>query len=107
MIGLSVGHGAKHVYQQGVLLLIPYIKESLRLTDVGVGLIGTARTISSAAGNIPAGIMADMWRSKIALTLPYLPNLNCLTPGVHSTTLSPASTLSAAVPWTLRTWTRR
>ena len=69
MIDLSAGHGVKHFYQQGVLLLIPSIRETLGLSDVGVGLIETARTISSAAGNIPAGIMADMYRSKVSLML--------------------------------------
>ena len=67
--GLSVGHGIKHFYQQGVLLLIPFIKEGLGLTDVEVGLIGTSRTIAGALSNIPAGILADMWRSKVALML--------------------------------------
>ncbi len=67
--GLSVGHGIKHFYQQGVLLLIPPIKEGLGLTDVEIGLIGTSRTIAGAVSNIPAGILADMWRSKVALML--------------------------------------
>jgi len=59
----------KHFYQQGILLLIPFVKASLGLTDVQVGLLGTSRTIFSSAMNIPAGIMADVWRDKISVML--------------------------------------
>lgn len=69
LIGLSVGHMVKHFYQQGILLLIPFVKASLGLTDVQVGLLGTSRTIFSSAMNIPAGIMADVWRDKISVML--------------------------------------
>jgi len=69
MIGLAAGHGVKHFYSQAFLLLIPSVKTYLGLSDVEVGLIGTTRTISGAAVNIPAGILADMWRSKVALML--------------------------------------
>ena len=69
LIGLSAGHALAHMYFQGVLLLIPSAKAGLGLTDVQVGLIGTARTISGAPINIPAGAMADMWRNKVSLIL--------------------------------------
>lgn len=69
MVGMGAGHGIKHFYQQGVILLLPSIKAGLGLTDVEVGLIGTARTISSAAMNVPAGFLADMWRTRVALML--------------------------------------
>ena len=69
MIGLALGHAVKHFYQQGFLLLIPSLKEAMSLTDVQVGLFGTARTISGSAMNIPAGIIADLWRSKVGLIL--------------------------------------
>lgn len=69
MIGLAMGHALKHFYQQAFLLLIPSFKEAMLLTDVQVGLFGTARTVLSAGMNIPAGIMADMWRSKVGLIL--------------------------------------
>ena len=51
------------------MLLIPFVKASLGLTDVQVGLLGTSRTIFSSAMNIPAGIMADVWRDKISIML--------------------------------------
>jgi FSR family fosmidomycin resistance protein-like MFS transporter len=69
MIGLAMGHALKHFYQQAFLLLIPSFKEAMLLTDVQVGLFGTARTISSSVMNIPAGIIADLWRSKVGLIL--------------------------------------
>ncbi|MDO8750312.1 MAG: MFS transporter [Dehalococcoidia bacterium] len=69
MIGLSAGHAVKHFYQQAFLLLIPAVKVALGLTDVQVGVIGMSRTFFSAAVNIPAGFVGDMWRSKVALIL--------------------------------------
>ena len=49
--------------------MLPAIKISLGLTDVQIGIIGSARTIFSAGINIPAGIVADMWRGQVALIL--------------------------------------
>ncbi len=69
MIGLSAGHLVKHFYQQAFLLLIPAVKAAMGLSDVQVGVIGMSRTIFSAAVNIPAGIVGDMWREKVALIL--------------------------------------
>ncbi len=69
MIGLSAGHAVKHFYQQAFLLLIPAVKVALGLTDIQVGVIGMSRTVFSAAINIPAGFVGDMWRDKVALIL--------------------------------------
>lgn len=69
MIGLAMGHSLKHFYQQAFLLLIPSFKEALLLNDVQVGLFGTARTICSSIMNIPAGIIADIWRGKVGIIL--------------------------------------
>ncbi len=69
MVGLSAGHMVKHFYQQAFLLLIPSVKEALLLNDVQVGIIGTVRTVGSSAMNVPAGMMADLWRSKVGLIL--------------------------------------
>ncbi|MDP7241036.1 MAG: MFS transporter, partial [Dehalococcoidia bacterium] len=69
MIGLALGHALKHFYQQAFLLLIPSFKDAMALTDVQIGLLGTARTIFSAAMNLPAGIIADLWRSKVGIIL--------------------------------------
>ena len=69
MLGLAAGHGIKHFYSQAFLLLIPAVKAYLGLSDIEVGLIGSTRTVAGAVVNIPAGIMADMWRSKVGLML--------------------------------------
>ncbi|MQG21137.1 MAG: MFS transporter [SAR202 cluster bacterium] len=69
MLGLALGHALKHFYQQAFLLLIPSFKEAMLLSDVQVGLFGTARTVCSAIMNIPAGIIADMWRGKVGIIL--------------------------------------
>lgn len=69
MIGLALGHALKHFYQQAFLFLIPSFKEAMFLTDVQVGLLGTARTVFASAMNIPAGIIADVWRSKVGIIL--------------------------------------
>jgi len=69
MIGLAMGHSLKHFYQQAFLLLIPSFKEAMVLNDVQVGLFGTARTVCSSIMNIPAGIIADMWRGKVGIIL--------------------------------------
>ena len=69
MLGLAAGHGIKHFYSQAFLLLLPAVKAYLGLSDIEIGLIGSTRTIFGAVVNIPAGIMADMWRSKVGLML--------------------------------------
>ena len=69
MIGLAAGHALKHFYQQAFLLLIPSFKAAMQLTDVQIGFLGTARTVLSAVMNLPAGIIADLWRSKVGLIL--------------------------------------
>ena len=69
MLGLAAGHSVKHFYQQAFLLLLPPIKAAFGISDVQIGVIGSARTIFSAGINIPAGVVADMWRSKVALIL--------------------------------------
>ena len=69
MFAVAIGHGVKHFYQQAFLLLIPYVKNFLGLSDVQIGLIAATRTITGATINIPAGILADMWRTKVSLML--------------------------------------
>ena len=69
MVGLSAGHGVKHFYQQTLLLLLPHIKEALLLSDVAAGGIIGARAAAMGAMNVPAGVLTDMFRSRIALML--------------------------------------
>jgi MFS family permease len=69
MYGLSAGHGVKHFGQGALLVMIPSIKATLGLSDVAVGGISSAQSISSGLANIPAGILTDMFRKKIAWIL--------------------------------------
>lgn len=79
MLGLSAGHGVKHFYNQGFLLLLPHIKDGLGLSDVAVGGIIAMRIAASGAVNIPAGVVTDMFRRRIAWMLTA--SMLCLTLG--------------------------
>jgi MFS transporter, FSR family, fosmidomycin resistance protein len=69
MYGLSAGHGIKHFGQGALLVMIPSIKATLGLSDVAIGGISSVQSISSGIANIPAGILTDMFRKKIAWIL--------------------------------------
>ena len=69
MYGLSVGHGIKHFGQGALLIMIPSIRATLGLSDVAIGGISSAQSISSGIANIPAGILTDMFRKKVAWIL--------------------------------------
>jgi FSR family fosmidomycin resistance protein-like MFS transporter len=69
MYGLSAGHGIKHFGQGALLVMIPSIRATLGLSDVAIGGISSAQSISSGIANIPAGILTDMFRKKIAWIL--------------------------------------
>jgi len=66
---MPTGHALKHFYQQRILILLPHIKTTFRLTDVEIGLIRTSRAISSGAVNIPAEIITDLFRNRISTVL--------------------------------------
>ena len=69
MYGLSAGHGIKHFGQGALLVMIPSIRSTLGLGDVAIGGMSSAQSISSGIANIPAGILTDMFRKKIAWIL--------------------------------------
>ena len=69
LYGLSAGHGIKHFGQGALLVMIPSIRATLGLSDVAVGGISSASSISSGIANIPAGILTDMFRKRIAWIL--------------------------------------
>lgn len=69
MYGLSAGHGIKHFGQGALLVMIPSIRATLGLGDVAIGGMSSAQSISSGVANIPAGILTDMFRKKIAWIL--------------------------------------
>ena len=48
----------------GIALLLPLIREDMRLTFAQAGLLSAASTVSYALGQIPAGYMADRFGPK-------------------------------------------
>ena len=69
LIGLSIGHGIKHFGQGAITVIGPLLKTSTNMSDVAYGGIFSALNVSSGLSNIPAGILADMYRKKIAWLL--------------------------------------
>ncbi len=49
--------------------MIPSIRATLGLSDIAIGGISSAQSISSGIANIPAGILTDMFRKKVAWIL--------------------------------------
>lgn len=69
LYGLSLGHGVKHFGQGALLLMAPSLKNTLGLTEVALGGIFTAQSITSGIANIPAGVLSDIYRKRIAWIL--------------------------------------
>ena len=66
VIGLSLGHGIKHFGQGALTVIGPLLKASMGLSEVSYALIFSSMNVSSGLSNIPAGILSDMYRKKIA-----------------------------------------
>ena len=88
MLGLSAGHGIQHFYQIGLLLLLPHIKEAMALSDPAMGAIVAVRSGASGVMNVPAGIMADMFRRRVAAMLTV--SMLCLTLGYVFVGIAPS-----------------
>jgi len=69
VIGLSLGHGIKHFGQGALTVIGPLMKATLSLSEVSYALIFSSLNVSSGLSNIPAGILSDMYRKKIAWLL--------------------------------------
>ena len=69
MWGLSAGHGVKHFCQNAWLILMPEVRAAFALSAVAVGGIFAAQQIASGLTNVPAGILTDMFRRRVALML--------------------------------------
>lgn len=76
---LSAGHLLKHFYQNAFFILVPEIKASLGLSDVGTGAIQSIRSITSGVVNLPAGMVTDTWRNRLNVILAM--SLVCLAIG--------------------------
>lgn len=62
LVALAGGHAMKHVFVSGLFVLLPEIKASLGLSNAGLGVIATARSLSGGLANAPAGFLADRYR---------------------------------------------
>ncbi len=69
MIGISAGHGIKHFGQGALLVMMPFIRSTFALGDVAYGTIFAISSISSGIANVPAGMLADMYRKRVAWLL--------------------------------------
>ena len=49
--------------------MAPSLKNTLSLTEVALGGIFTAQSITSGIANIPAGLLSDIYRKRIAWIL--------------------------------------
>ena len=87
MFGLSAGHSIQHFYDAGLLLLLPHIKTSMGLSDPAMGAIVSVRAAANGITNVPAGILADMFRQRVALMLTA--SMSCLTLGYLFIGLAP------------------
>ena len=69
MIGISAGHGIKHFGQGALLVMMPLISATFGISAVAYGTIFSLSSISSGIANIPAGMLADMYRKRVAWLL--------------------------------------
>ncbi|MFQ5684510.1 MAG: MFS transporter [Candidatus Binatia bacterium] len=53
------GHLALHWYMEIFSVILPSVKTALRLNDVEVGILMTARQITQGGLNLPSGLLAD------------------------------------------------
>ena len=69
MYGISAGHGIKHFGQGALLVMMPFIRSAYGIGDVAYGTIFSLSSISSGIANVPAGMLADMYRKRVAWLL--------------------------------------
>ena len=69
MVGISAGHGVKHFGQGALTVMMPFIRATLGIGDIAYGAIFTVNSVSSGIANLPAGMLADMYRKKVAWML--------------------------------------
>lgn len=69
LVGLTIGHAVEHFGRGGLLLISPHIRDALVLGEVAFGGLTAAQSASSGLANVPAGILTDMYRRKVAWLL--------------------------------------
>jgi len=69
MLGLTGGHSVQHFYDSALLLILPHIRTAMGLSDPAMGAIVSVRAVASGMTTVPAGILTDMFRRRVALML--------------------------------------
>ena len=73
LIAVVAGHAVKHVFNAGSMLILPELKSSLGLSNTGIGLLTTTRSVFGGLVNLPAGFVSDRysgrWAAVLAVTL--------------------------------------
>ncbi len=69
MVGISAGHGIKHFGQGALLVMMPFIRSTFGIGEVAYGAIFSMSAVASGIANIPAGMLADMYRKRVAWLL--------------------------------------
>jgi MFS family permease len=57
---LAIGHAITHWYNQSLLVILPFIRDSMSLTNIEFAALATIRQVSSGVANVPAGFAIDM-----------------------------------------------
>ena len=70
---LVAGHGIKHMYASGFLLILPEMRLGLALSNSDLGTLATARNLAGSLMNLPAGFLADrsskQWPMILGITM--------------------------------------
>ena len=69
LITLTFGHTIVHCYQGLLSLILPFVKSSLSLSDVQIGVLSSIRQSSMTGLNLPSGFIADSYRRYTSLIL--------------------------------------
>ncbi|HIK99105.1 MAG TPA: MFS transporter [Dehalococcoidia bacterium] len=69
LVWLTIGHGVEHFGRGGLILISPHIREALALSEVAFGGLATAQSAANGVANVPAGILTDMYRRRVAWLL--------------------------------------
>jgi len=77
---MSIGHAYTHWFPATFYLLLPLIKDELKLNYTEMGMLITVRFVSSTIANFPSGMLSDMFRrhdllmavSLVWVGLPYI-----------------------------------
>ena len=79
LTNLSIGHGITHWYNQSLLVILPYIQDSLELSNVQFAALGAIQRISSGVANVPTGFIIDMAKNQWGLILTACMVLSAIT----------------------------